>query len=585
MVEGHPERGGVQGPQQLHADRQAVEELLRPRDQLHADVVPGLSGCGSPRADHVDPGHLRQRRRRCSAASENGGNWSAGVAADIYQKYRIDLKYSGYFGDYSTTPTAATPAVASWACPTAPTHRCPIAVGSRSRSRPRSRRTRHVSQTLLAAGFAALLATGALAAVSGRRGEAARHDADAGRRRRRPATRTARFPSTPAGSRRRRDFKEGSGFRPDPYASEKPRLVITGKDVAAHADKLTEGTKELLKRYPTMRVDVYPTHRTVALPQRVLDNTVKNATGAKSIDGGLGVENVLAGYPFPIPKTGDEAMWNHLLRYNGLGYDDVKYENWNVDSAGVPTLATSGELSWTWPIYDPKKTGTISAADPYWQVKLTYTGPARRAGEALLLIDSVNPLKQGTPRVAVPARPAPREARAGPRLRHAESRLPPARRRTTTSPSSTARWTASTGSSSARRRCTSRTAATGSRTTRTRADVTKPNHINPDLVRWELHRVWVVEATLKEGKRHIYAQAHLLPRRGQLARRRLRPVRRARAALPVELRAIRRTATTCRRVRRHDGDLRLQLGPLRGHRPVRAVQRAQVHDRAAEGNA
>jgi hypothetical protein len=30
--------------------------------------------------------------------------------------------------------------------------------------------------------------------------------------------------------------------------------------------------------------------------------------------------------------------------------------------------------------------------------------------------------------------------------------------------------------------------------------------MNPDLERWELHRVWVVEATLKEGKRHIYAK-------------------------------------------------------------------------------
>ena len=38
------------------------------------------------------------------------------------------------------------------------------------------------------------------------------------------------------------------------------------------------------------------------------------------------------------------------------------------------------------------------------------------------------------------------------------------------------------------------------------ADVTTPNYLNPDLVRWELHRVWVVEATLKPGKRHIYAK-------------------------------------------------------------------------------
>ncbi len=132
-------------------------------------------------------------------------------------------------------------------------------------------------------------------------------------------------------SSRRRDFKAGSGFRPDPYASEKPRLVITGKDAAAQADKLTEGTKELLKRYPTMRVDVYPTHRTVAVPQRILDNTAKNATGAKTTDGGVALENVLAGYPFPIPKTGSEVIWNHLLRYSGLGYDNSRYENWNVD--------------------------------------------------------------------------------------------------------------------------------------------------------------------------------------------------------------------------------------------------------------
>jgi hypothetical protein len=33
-----------------------------------------------------------------------------------------------------------------------------------------------------------------------------------------------------------------------------------------------------------------------------------------------------------------------------------------------------------------------------------------------------------------------------------------------------------------------------------------PKHVNPDHMRYELHRVWVVEATLKEGQRHIYAK-------------------------------------------------------------------------------
>jgi hypothetical protein len=38
------------------------------------------------------------------------------------------------------------------------------------------------------------------------------------------------------------------------------------------------------------------------------------------------------------------------------------------------------------------------------------------------------------------------------------------------------------------------------------ADIVTPMHINQEHTRYELHRVWVVEATLKEGKRHIYAK-------------------------------------------------------------------------------
>ena len=151
--------------------------------------------------------------------------------------------------------------------------------------------------------------------------------------------------------------------------------------MAAQADKLTEGTKELLKRYPTMRVDVYPTHRTVAVPQRMLDNTAKNAAGAKTVDGGVALENVLAGYPFPIPKTGSEAMWNHLLRYSGLGYDGPRTSNCNVDSAGVPTLAVTADAFWAWPIYDPKKTGALSATEPYF-VQQAALRRARRGATA-----------------------------------------------------------------------------------------------------------------------------------------------------------------------------------------------------------
>jgi hypothetical protein len=164
------------------------------------------------------------------------------------------------------------------------------------------------------------------------------------------------------------EFKAGQGFRPDPYANEKPRLTITGKDAAAHADKLTEGTKELLKRYPTMRVDVYPTHRTVALPQRVLDNTQKNATGAKTADGGVALDNVLAGYPFPIPKTGSEAIWNHLLRYNGLGYDSPGTRT-GTSTRPVYRRSRSRRTRTGRGRSSTRRRRADRASDPYWLVK------------------------------------------------------------------------------------------------------------------------------------------------------------------------------------------------------------------------
>ena len=66
-------------------------------------------------------------------------------------------------------------------------------------------------------------------------------------------------------------FKAGDSMRPDPYAHEKPLLVINGKNVDQYKGLLTATTVELARRYPGYRIDVYPTHRTAALPQAVLD--------------------------------------------------------------------------------------------------------------------------------------------------------------------------------------------------------------------------------------------------------------------------------------------------------------------------
>lgn len=299
-------------------------------------------------------------------------------------------------------------------------------------------------------------------------------------------------------------YEKGSGVRPDPFANEKPLFSITAANMAQHQGKLTAGTLELLKRHPSMRVDVYPTHRTAAYPKWVLDNTLKNATSVKTTDGGLGVEGTYAGVPFPIPKTGHEAMWNHLLRYSGHTYV-AKYDSINVNASGNAVLATTGEITVEYPYYDPKRTGQSQAKDIFFRTRIGYTAPARRAGEGLLLQDYINVLEN--PRKAWQYLPGQRRVKMAPELGYDTPN---------TATAGTSTYDDSYVFSGGMDRFDWKLVGKKELFVPYNAykmayakdpyAVATPKHLNPDFVRWELHRVWVVEATLKEGKRHIYSK-------------------------------------------------------------------------------
>ena len=276
--------------------------------------------------------------------------------------------------------------------------------------------------------------------------------------------------------------------------------MIDAKNMAEHADKLTDGTKALLQKYPSFRIDVYPTHRTVAFPKFVLDNTAKKAVTAKTTNEGRSIEGAHAGFPFPIPKNGYEAMWNHLVRFNGQAYE-AKYRNLNVDASGRPALATEGVSVQDFPFWDTSK----ADADTYWRIKLTYTGPARRAGEALLIVD---PLDTGNKdRRAWSYLPGQRRVKVAPDLSY-----------DTPNPGTAGATTFDdtfifNGSMDrfdfklvGKKEMYVPYNAYGAVYQAKQDDLLKPNHLNPDLVRWELHRVWVVEATLRDGKRHVYGK-------------------------------------------------------------------------------
>jgi hypothetical protein len=295
-------------------------------------------------------------------------------------------------------------------------------------------------------------------------------------------------------------YKKGDGIRPDPYASEKPLYSIDAKNMDKYADKLTEGVKALMKKYPSYRIDVYPTHRTVAYPKTVTDNTAGCAVTAKTANNGLAMEGCHAGYPFPIPKTGNEAMWNHLVRYRGPAFN-FKYAAYNVDSSGRASLSTEGTYVQNFPYWDNAQ----KDSDLLFKLKVNYTGPARRAGEALMVWDPLDPVTKG--RRAWQYLPGQRRVKLAPDVSF-----------DTPNPGTAGASTyddAFVFNGSMERfnwKLVGKKEVYIPYNTykmayhSTEEGLLKPNHLNPDLIRWELHRVWVVEATLAEGKRHIYSK-------------------------------------------------------------------------------
>lgn len=299
-------------------------------------------------------------------------------------------------------------------------------------------------------------------------------------------------------------YKPGD-HHPDPFAGDQPLHTVTPSNMGQYASQLTAGHLAVLKAYQNYKLPVYPTRRSASNPQRVYDATRRNATTAQLVSGGNGIAGAIVGVPFPLPQTGLEVMWNFLTRYRGVaavrhidqaaverggGYQLVKFEDEFLFNYTRPDIAAK----------------ELEDSNTLIFFKQAVTSPARLAGSILIAQETVDQVKE------------PRRA-----------------------------WVYNTG----RRRVTRApnvaydnpgTATDGQRTndqfdmfngapdryewklvgkkemimpynsyrlhsnTLKAADILKPLHINQDLTRYELHRVWVVDATLKPGTSHLYAR-------------------------------------------------------------------------------
>lgn len=284
----------------------------------------------------------------------------------------------------------------------------------------------------------------------------------------------------------------------DPFPAEKPLMQITSKNVAQYADKLSEGTRALLDLYPdNFHLEVYPTHRTAAAPQWIYDNTLNNATKCKLIENGLSVQGCYGGVPFPIPGNGSEIIWNFLLRPEAESIEHG-YKNMIGNSDGSRTLAGRGLENWQYPYYY-KEGNTQSWPGKYALMRFLTTEPPFKSGESLVTHDGID---ASNPREAWQYLVGQRRVRRAPTVGYDTPDFvasganyfdelhgfigQPDRyqwklvgKKEMYIPYNTNKFHSEKPD-----------------------DVFTEKTLNSDKMRWELHRVWEVEATLAPGKRH-----------------------------------------------------------------------------------
>jgi hypothetical protein len=299
-------------------------------------------------------------------------------------------------------------------------------------------------------------------------------------------------------------YKQPGQHHPDPFPADKPLFVITAQNMGQYSQHLSDGQKALFKTYPdSFTMPIFKSRRTFAAPQWLYDNTYKNAIKATLVEGGNGVENAMGGIPFPIPGNGIEAIMNHNLRWRGV-YGVRRASEVAVQRDGAYSLITTqAEILYNYYRQDI----TLEELNNVVIYYLSFTkAPARLAGGAVLAHEMLNQAKEG--RRAWGYNAGQRRVRKAPNLAY-------------DTPVAAADGLRTIDETDMFNGATDRYSwkligkkeifipynnYRMSLPNVKYKDLLLPGHINPELTRYEKHRVWVVEANLKEGSRHIYSK-------------------------------------------------------------------------------
>lgn len=304
------------------------------------------------------------------------------------------------------------------------------------------------------------------------------------------------------------------GFMPDPYADDPVRFTITPQNYQEHADKLSEGQKLMFQTYPDFFMNIYPSRRSAVFAPHINEAAIKNLDRSEylfdpNMDMGMyGFAGARKAWAFPIPHTAEEMMLNQQSRPRLIWYDNVE-TTIPVASNGqyvVNKLQVNFHIRWS----DPEIADDDPRAVPadftilYAQV---LTAPAKVAGQVVLALEPTTYV--GNYRKAWVYSPGQRRVKRAPQIIH-------------DNPATAGDGLGTTDNAYGFNGPNDRFSykflgkremyvpynpyKLASQEATTEVLIGANGRLNQDYARYELHRVWVVEATLKEGTSHAYGK-------------------------------------------------------------------------------
>jgi hypothetical protein len=298
----------------------------------------------------------------------------------------------------------------------------------------------------------------------------------------------------------------------DPFKDEKPLYSVDAKNAAQYDAVLTAGTKALMSAHPDYRIDVYPTHRSVRYVPWVIQNTLKNATTAKlggevegdAVQGADKGSLPFPGVPFPIPKNGYEVMWNYKMHFGPAVTHDV-FLAYLIDTAGNVSNLPGTDEYFVNPWYDKNNKLRGQTFDSIRGFSALLTDPPSSAGIVFLNYYLAN-ADEGGQKVWFYT-PGQRRVRMAPEFSYD---VPIA------SYGGVIVWDEIFGFIGRMDRFDFKLAGKkemlvpynvyGISNTMLHQDFIGSKFVKPAAIRFEKHRVWVVDATRKANARHAYSR-------------------------------------------------------------------------------